>query len=57
VTGNIIVTGKGVKTIREKKGFANKEVLARKGVDREGEGSTAEMKNIAGGLLFTVYDG
>jgi hypothetical protein len=57
VTGNIIVTGKGVEIIREKKGLANKEVLAKKGVDKEGEGSTAEMKNVAGGLQFTVYDG
>jgi len=56
VTGNIAVSGNGVKTIREKNNWGSKEVFAKKGVDKEYEGSTAEIRNIAGGLQFIIFD-
>ncbi|KAF4625322.1 hypothetical protein G7Y89_g12844 [Cudoniella acicularis] len=56
VSGDIAVKGSGIRTIRERKGYAYKEVLARKGVEREGEGSMTEMSDIAGSLQFTVGD-
>jgi len=54
VSGDIEVRGKGLRTIRERKGWASKEVIARKGVEGEGEGSYAEMSDIAGSLQFKV---
>jgi len=56
VTGNISVDGKGVSKIHEKTGWGSKEILAKKGVDRRGDGSTTDIGNISGGLHFTVYD-
>ncbi|TVY58283.1 hypothetical protein LSUE1_G009517, partial [Lachnellula suecica] len=50
VSGDIEVKGKGLRTVRERKGWAYKEVLARKGVDGEGEGSFVEMSDVAGEL-------
>jgi hypothetical protein len=50
-SGDMKVVGKGVRTIREtKKGWPFKELVARKGVDREGEGSMINMSDIAGNL-------
>ena len=54
VTGGIQVLGNGVSIIREKNGWGKKEVVAKKGVDHEGEGSTVEMKTISGGLKFVI---
>ena len=54
VSGDIEVSGKGLRTIRERKGWAYKEVLARKGVEGKYEGSYAEMSDIAGSLQFKV---
>jgi len=54
VSGGIEVQGKGLRMIKERKGWAGKEVLARKGVEEDGEGSYAEMSDIAGKLDFTV---
>ncbi|TVY86712.1 hypothetical protein LAWI1_G008545 [Lachnellula willkommii] len=54
VSGDIEVSGKGINTIRERKGWAYKEVLARKGVQEGNEGSYAEMSDIAGSLRFKV---
>jgi hypothetical protein len=56
VTGTLGVTGNGVKKIREKNGWASKEIFAKKGVDDEHDGSTAELRGITGTLQFTVYD-
>ena len=54
VSGGISVVGKGVRTIREKKGWTFKEVVAVKGVNDEGEGSTANISGIAGSVHFRV---
>lgn len=54
VSGDIEVLGKGMRTIREKKGLAFKEVIARKGVDGDGEGSYTDMGDISGALQFKV---
>jgi hypothetical protein len=54
VSGDITVTGSGVRTIRERKGWAYKEILARKGTEHPGQGSLTEMSDIAGDLRFTV---
>jgi hypothetical protein len=54
VSGDITVTGGGVRTIRERKGWAYKEILARKGIEHAGQGSVAEMSDIAGNLRFAV---
>lgn len=54
VSGGVEVQGKGIRMIRERKGWTGKEVLARKGVDGDDEGCHTEMSNIAGALDFTV---
>ncbi|TVY24696.1 hypothetical protein LHYA1_G006655 [Lachnellula hyalina] len=54
VSGDIEVSGKGIRTIRERKGWAYKEVLARKGVEEKDEGSYVEMSDIAGSLRFKI---
>lgn len=54
VTGSISVTGEGVTTIREKNGWGHKEVFARKGVDKAGEGSSVEIRSTTGGIHFDV---
>ncbi|TVY49253.1 hypothetical protein LOCC1_G000798 [Lachnellula occidentalis] len=54
VSGDIEVSGNGIRTVRERKGWAYKEVLARKGVEDKDEGSYAEMSDIAGSLRFKV---
>jgi len=54
VSGDIEVSGKGIRTIRERKGWAYKEVLARKGVEKKDEGSYVEMSDIAGSLRFKI---
>lgn len=57
ITGKITITGDGVKTIREKNGFASKEVVAIKGVDAEGEGSMVALQSLTGSLTFDTYHG
>lgn len=54
VSGDIKVKGSGLRMVRERKGWAYKEVLARKGVEGKGEGSAADMNCIAGSLDFLV---
>lgn len=54
VSGDISVKGEGLRTIKEKRGWAYKEILARKGVENQNEGSQAEMSDIAGSLSFRV---
>jgi hypothetical protein len=56
ITGSISVGGDGVKTIHEKNGWASKEVLARKGVKKEGKGSSVELKSMTGSLGFDIYN-
>ncbi|KAG9232349.1 hypothetical protein BJ875DRAFT_82128 [Amylocarpus encephaloides] len=56
ISGDITVKGKGMRTIRDRKGIAFKEILARKGVEGPGEGSMAEMSDIAGNLRFELRD-
>ncbi|KAH8590905.1 hypothetical protein B0O99DRAFT_744962 [Bisporella sp. PMI_857] len=54
VSGSISIAGNGVKLIRENNGWGSKTVVARKGVEREGQGSSVELSNISGGLKFTI---
>jgi hypothetical protein len=54
VTGSIQVLGNGVSIIREKNTWGKKEVVAKKGVDREGEGSSVEIKTVTGSLKFVI---
>ncbi|KUJ14797.1 uncharacterized protein LY89DRAFT_720265 [Mollisia scopiformis] len=54
VSGSITVTGDDIRIIRERKGFASKEILARKGVEESEEGSYIEMQSVAGSLGFVV---
>ncbi|RDL31830.1 uncharacterized protein BP5553_09232 [Venustampulla echinocandica] len=54
VSGDIVVKGSGIRTIRERKGWAYNEVLARKGVENKGEGCMVEMSDVAGNLSFFV---
>lgn len=54
ISGSLDVSGKGVQIIREKNGWGSKEVVAKKGVDNEGEGSSVNLHSIAGGLQFRV---
>jgi hypothetical protein len=53
VSGSISVAG-DIRLIKERNGYAYKEILARKGVDNNGEGCMVEMGNIAGSLRFLV---
>lgn len=54
VSGAIVAKGSGMRTIRERKGWAYNELLARKGVENKGEGCMVEMSNIAGPLTFLI---
>lgn len=54
VTGSIKILGEGLSVIREKNCWSHKEVLAKKGVDNEGEGSTITMNSVTGSLKFFV---
>ncbi|CAG8976925.1 hypothetical protein HYALB_00008836 [Hymenoscyphus albidus] len=54
ISGDISVKGEGLRTIKERTGYAYKEFLARKGVNHGGEGCSAEMSDIAGTLSFRV---
>ncbi|KAE8448287.1 hypothetical protein EG329_009718 [Mollisiaceae sp. DMI_Dod_QoI] len=54
VSGSVSVRGDGIRLIRERKGYASKEILARKGVESEDEGSFVEMTSVAGSLRFAV---
>jgi hypothetical protein len=54
VSGGIEVDGEGLKIITYKKGWAYKELVAGKGVNKKGEGSSSGMINISGDLNFTV---
>lgn len=53
-SGGISVTGEGVNIIRVNNGIIYKEIVAKKGVDREGEGSNIEMITTSGGIKFTI---
>jgi len=54
VSGSVSAKGDGIRIIRERKWYGYKEVLARKGVDDDNEGSIVDMTNVAGSLQFTV---
>lgn len=54
VSGSIRVKGDGIRIIRERKGYASKEITARKGVEDAEEGSWVEMSSVAGSLEFEV---
>jgi len=54
LSGSIKVSGEGVHVISEKSGIINKEVVAKKGVDKVGEGSAVELTSISGRLEFTI---
>ena len=53
ISGSLSVTG-DIRIIKEKNGYAFKEILARKGVENNNEGCMVEMGNIAGSLHFRV---
>lgn len=54
VSGNIEAKGRGIRIIKERNRIAHKEVVARKGVEEEGQGCLVEMQDIAGSLHFSV---
>jgi len=54
VSGSVKARGDGIRIIRERKGYASKEIVARKGVESEDEGSFVEMTSVAGSLAFVV---
>lgn len=54
LTGYIEARGEGVRIVRQKKGWAGNEVVARKGVDDDDEGCLVEMSAISGMLDFAV---
>jgi hypothetical protein len=54
VSGSISAKGHDLKLIQEKKGYVSSEILALKGVKKEGEGSSVEMSAISGSLRFLV---
>jgi len=54
VSGSINMRGDGIRIIKEKNGYASKEVLARKGVESSEEGSFVDMTSVAGSLLVAV---
>jgi hypothetical protein len=53
ISGSLSVSG-DIRLIKEKNGYAFKEILARKGVENNHEGCMVEMGNIAGSLHFRV---
>jgi len=54
MTGDITVTGSGVKTIRENNGRGLRQLVAIKGVEQEGQGSVVEIAGISTDVRFTV---
>jgi hypothetical protein len=54
LTSSISAGGDGLRIIKEKKGYASNELLARKGVDGDDEGCFVDMSAIAGSLHFLV---
>jgi hypothetical protein len=54
VTSSISAGGDGLRIIKEKKGFASNELLARKGVDGDDEGCFVDMSALSGSLQFLV---
>lgn len=54
MSGDIDIHGKDLKIISSKKGWAYKELVAGKGVSKEGEGSSVTMSGISSPLKFTV---
>jgi hypothetical protein len=54
ISGSISALGDGLQIIKQKKGFASNELVARKGVSADDEGCFVEMSDIAGSLHFLV---
>ncbi|KAH8819683.1 hypothetical protein F5884DRAFT_660254 [Xylogone sp. PMI_703] len=54
ISGSISVEGEDVTIIKNNKGYVYKEVVARKGEVREGEGSFVELRSISGSLDVQV---
>lgn len=46
--------GEGFRTVKERTGWAFKEVEKRRGVDSKGEGSTVDISNLSGTVEFIV---
>lgn len=55
-SGDVKVEGKELKIISYKKGWTYRELVARKGVSRKGEGSWVSMDVISGDVKFVVGD-
>ena len=54
VSGETGVKGKDLRILTYKKGWAYKELLAAKGVNKKGEGSSVTIGSISGDLVFAV---
>lgn len=54
LSGQIQVEGEGVQIVKNKNGVVNRELIARKGVEREENGSQAELRSISGDLHILV---
>lgn len=53
-SGSVSADGDGLEIIRQRKGYASTEVLARKGVDSDDQGCYVDMSAISGSLHFLV---
>lgn len=56
VSGSVVFTGDGLRTLKAKMGPGFKEVLAQRGVVDKKDGSTVEINSISGDLRFSVGD-
>lgn len=56
VNGEIEVKGEGFRTVKEKTGWALREVEKLRGVDGKREASTVDISNISGEVAFRIQD-
>lgn len=56
VNGEIEVKGEGFRTVKEKTGWAFREVEKLRGVDSKREASTVDISNISGDVTFSILD-
>jgi len=54
MSGRITVSGDGIKIIDSNNGWARKELHGRKGVERDGEGSSVDMQSLSGSSTFRI---